>query len=471
MSIQAAYVVPHPPLIIPSVGRGKEAGIQATVDAYDEVGRQIASIKPDTIIVTSPHATAYADYFHISPGANARGDMNRFDARDSELTCIYDQELAKRIESLASRDGFPAGTDYERDASIDHGTYIPLFFVNKFYTDYEVVRIGLSGFDAITHYKLGKLINQAVEELGRRAVFIASGDLSHKLTHDGPYGFAPEGPRFDEEITAALAQGDFSQLLRFDEAFCDKAAECGLRSFQIMAGALDGKDVDAELLSYEGPFGVGYAVAMFHVKNNDESRHFDALYESDQREKVLAARAAEDDFVKLAREGVEYFVRNGKPLPLPNGLPDELTQHRAGVFVSLHEHDRLRGCIGTIGPVTSSIAEEIIRNGISACSEDPRFLPVRVDELDQLEISVDVLSEAEPVDGPEELDPQRYGVIVSSGARRGLLLPMLDGIDTVEEQIEIAKRKAGIASHETDIELQRFEVVRHEAHTSYTESE
>lgn len=463
MALQAAFVVPHPPLIIPAVGRGKEELIQATIDSYDQVARQIAQLAPQTIIVTSPHATAYRDYFHISPGVSARGDMRRFDARDTELSCAYDAELANRIASLAAAEGFPAGTEGERDRELDHATYIPLYFVDKFYDDYEVVRIGLSGYGPLEHYHLGQLISQAVEQLGRRAVLIASGDLSHKLTHDGPYGFAAEGPVFDEQLTEALAQGDFMRVLGFDETFCDRAAECGLRSFQIMAGALDGKSVDARLLSYEGPFGVGYAVASFVVTGDDETRRFGAAYEDEQRSRVDALRAQEDAYVTLARASVEHFVRHGAPLPRPDGLPEDMLVQRAGVFVSLHEHGRLRGCIGTIGPVTPCIADEIIRNGISACSEDPRFDPVRADELDQLEISVDVLGETEDIASPDELDPQRYGVIVSNAGRRGLLLPMLDGVDTVDEQVEIACRKAGIDPSEPGTTLQRFEVVRHEA--------
>lgn len=462
MALQAAFIVPHPPLIVPAVGRGREEEIRTTIDAYDEVARQIAELAPQTIIVTSPHATAYQDYFHISPGTSAQGDMRRFDARDSELTCTYDAELADRIALLASAEGFPAGTDYERDPSIDHATYIPLYFVDKFYRDYELVRIGLSGYGPIKHYHLGQLVAKAVDELGRRAVLVASGDLSHKLTHDGPYGFAPEGPAFDEQITEAMAQGDFMRILGFDETFCDKAAECGLRSFQIMAGALDGKDVDARLLSYEGPFGVGYAVASFIVTGDDDGRCFAKRYEEEERERVRAKRAGEDPYVALARASVEHFVRHHTPLERPDGLPEEMLTQRAGVFVSLHEHGRLRGCIGTIGPATRCIADEIIRNGISACSEDPRFEPVRESELDQLEISVDVLGEPQDIDSTDELDPQRYGVIVTNAGRRGLLLPMLDGVDTIEEQIAIAKRKAGIGDYEPGTILQRFEVVRHE---------
>lgn len=463
MALEAAYIVPHPPLIIPAVGRGKESAIQSTIDAYDDIARDIAAIAPETIVVTSPHATAYADYFHVSPGAGARGDMSGFGVRDSTLECSYDSELAELIDQIATEVGFPAGTDYERDPSIDHATYIPLFFIDKFYSGYEVVRIGLSGLDPMAHYQMGKIVNAAVDKLGRRAVLVASGDLSHKLTYDGPYGFAPEGPRFDAQITRIMEQGDFLKLLSLDGTFCDKAAECGLRSFQIMAGALDGKAVDSTLLSYEGPFGVGYAIAMFHVKYEDTTRCFDRLYTDAQREKVLLERQEEDAYVTLARQGIERFVRDHAPLTVPSDLPAEMLDRRAGVFVSIHKHGRLRGCIGTIGPVTNSIAEEIARNAISACSEDPRFPPVRDDELDQLEISVDVLGEPEPVDSQDDLDPQRFGVIVTNGTRRGLLLPMLDGVDTVDEQIEIAMRKAGINAQEDGTTLQRFEVMRHEA--------
>ena len=138
----------------------------------------------------------------------------------------------------------------------------------------------------------------------------------------------------------------------------------------------------------------------------------------------------------------------------------ELYQNRAGAFVSLKEDGRLRGCIGTIQAVRGSLAEEIMHNAVSACSEDPRFTPVEAWELERLTISVDVLGETEKISSPEELDVTRYGVIVTKGARRGLLLPNLEGVDTIEQQIAIAKQKAGIKDHE-NVELERFEVIRH----------
>ena len=137
-----------------------------------------------------------------------------------------------------------------------------------------------------------------------------------------------------------------------------------------------------------------------------------------------------------------------------------MTARRAGAFVSLHIHGQLRGCIGTISPMTANLASEIISNAVSAGNYDPRFSPVREDELPFLEYSVDVLSSAEPIDSMAELDVKRYGVIVSCGGRRGLLLPDLDGVDTPEQQVDIARRKGGIGKNEP-YTLERFEVVRH----------
>lgn len=145
---------------------------------------------------------------------------------------------------------------------------------------------------------------------------------------------------------------------------------------------------------------------------------------------------------------------------MPENLPAELTDRAAGVFVSLHREGRLRGCIGTIAPTEENVAQEIVHNAISAGTRDPRFPPVQTGELDWLEYSVDVLGRPEPVDSPDRLDPKQYGVIVSYGRKRGLLLPDLDGVDTVEEQVAIARRKGGIRA-EDPYTLQRFKVVRH----------
>lgn len=524
MAILAAFAVPHPPLIIPAVGRGREHGIQNTIDAYDEVARRIAALAPQTIVVSTPHSVMYRDYNHISPGSHARGSFAQFGAGRAVYEADYDQEFVSRLCSIAQRKGLSAGTDYERDPSLDHATMIPLHFIQKHYTRFKLVRIGLSGLSPAEHYKLGMAVQQAASELGRRVVYVASGDLSHKLTSTGPYGYAPEGPEFDDEICRIFRTGDFLGLLTMDRGFADDAAECGLRSFQIMAGALDGIPVKSELLSHEGPFGVGYAVAAFtppeaegepatgaptagankastrtsagplgsstadavtgHAgplrsskadaatgpagsipdghRPLDQSRCFLPQYEAWHRERMAERKAHEDPLVSLARATLETYVREHRRISVPKGLPQELYSRRAGCFVSLKEDGELRGCIGTILPVQSCLAEEIVSNAISAGTHDPRFAPVRAAELDELVYSVDVLTEPEPIEDGSQLDPKRYGVIVSTpDGRRGLLLPDLNGIDTVKEQMDIAARKGHIDLREDDVRLQRFEVVRH----------
>ena len=461
MAILAAFMVPHPPMIVPAVGRGSEKQIQKTIDAYEQVADEIAALAPETIIITSPHTVMYADYFHISPGRGAKGDFGRFRAAQVCFDEEYDRELVNELADIARGQGFPAGVMGERDKRLDHGTMVPLYFIRRKYTGAKIVRIGLSGLPLSEHYRLGQMIREAVDRLGRKAVFVASGDLSHKLQDYGPYGFAEEGPQYDARIMDVCGRAAFGELFDFDETFCDRAAECGHRSFVIMAGAFDGLAVKATQLSHEDVTGVGYGICTFYPGEKDESRHFLKQYLGGAAKRLAEKRAQEDPYVQLARKSVEYYILHHRKMEMPEDLPEELLTKRAGAFVSIHEHGKLRGCIGTIAPVRDCVAREIIDNAVSASTRDPRFDPIRAHELKWLEISVDVLGEAEPIKSPAELDVKRYGVIVTKGMKRGLLLPDLDGVDTVEEQISIAKSKAGIADWDTNVELQRFEVVRH----------
>ena len=460
MSILAAYTAPHPPMIVPEVGRGSEREILETTRSYERIAEEIAALQPDTLIVTSPHSVMYADYFHISPGSGATGSFRQFRAPEVRFSEQYDTTLVKRICALADAEDFPAGTLGERDASLDHGTMVPLYFIRKKYGGGKLVRIGLSGLPLSDHYRLGQIVARACDETGTRAVLIASGDLSHKLKAHGPYGFAAEGPEYDRRIMDVCARAAFGELFDFDEAFCEKAAECGHRSFVILAGALDGLAVEAKALSHQDVTGVGYGICAFRPDGPDETRRFLDLYLERMTRECLEKAEKSDAYVKLARAAVNAWVLRRERLAVPDGLPKEMLSRRAGTFVSLHKDGRLRGCIGTIAATRSSVAEEIVQNAVSACSHDPRFSPVAADELNRLEISVDVLGEAEPIDSPAALDVKRYGVIVSCGRKRGLLLPDLDGVDTPEEQIRIARQKGGIREDEP-YRLERFEVVRH----------
>ncbi|WP_130811327.1 AmmeMemoRadiSam system protein A [Olsenella sp. Marseille-P4559] len=466
MSIVAAFAVPHPPLIIPGVGSGREE-IAATVAAYDEMGRRVAELAPDTVVISSPHSVMYADYIHISPGRGASGSFRQFGAPQARYEATYDQEFVHALVRACRRESLSAGCKGERDPSLDHGTMIPLHFIRRHIKDFEVVRMGISGLSPADHYRMGMLVQRVAKDLGRRVVYVASGDLSHKLLESGPYGFAPEGPQFDEKVTHAFSTGDLLSLLTMDRGFAERAAECGLRSFQIMAGALDRTAIKPELLSYEGPFGVGYGVAAFTPvgeEGMDESRALLEQYEAFCEADLARRKSKEDAYVSLARFSLETYVRERRhvtPSERP-GLPTELLSTRAGAFVSLKKDGELRGCIGTIAPVQDNLAEEICANAISAGEHDPRFPPVSASELGRLVYDVDVLGAPEPVESMDQLDPKRYGVIVScTDGRRGLLLPDLDGIDTVSEQISIAARKGGIDLCRDTYQLQRFEVVRH----------
>ena len=563
MGLLAAYAVPHPPLIVPAVGQGQEETVADTVAAYEEIARRVASHDPDVIVIASPHAPFYRDGFFISNADEETGSMAPFGQPQATVTTRGDGEFTQAVADRLARRSIPAAGAPAAQTEIDHGAFVPLHFLAQT-VDLEevpVLRVGLSALSPSDHHFLGQSITRAAERLDMRCVLIASGDLSHKLTEDGPYGFDPAGRRFDRAVEGIFARGALQELFALDPVMCESAAECGLRAFEIMAGALEGLPFTPQLLSYEGPFGVGYAIAAFEVEagpstteeeveaeirgahaktarergetaekpadglppdaghgsgrhNRCESgaredagatvadtrtagapgpsagiagatpeaahaiadpstgrhplawdRDAEAALDEGEREEnsailSLVLDPQVDPLVALARLSVESIVGSGEVLPTPQGLPDVMTRRRAGTFVSLHKEGKLRGCIGTIAPAQSCLAEEIIMNGVAAATEDPRFPQVRPDELDALSYSVDVLGEPEPVHSLEELDPARYGVIVTRGFRRGLLLPDLDGVDTVMDQIAIAKKKAGIRPDE-DAKLERFEVVRH----------
>ena len=450
------YLMPHPPLIVPGVGKGDE--IPSTRRACIQIAAEIKEYAPDTLVIISPHSILYEDYFHITPGKRAQGDFGAFRAKNINFSVEYDSELAALIGELAQREGLPAGPMGEKQRELDHGVTVPLYFITQVEESPPVVRISLSGLPLLDHYRFGMCIGAAGRALGRHLVVLASGDMSHRLKEDGPYGFDPAGPEHDELVSACVREGDIERLLSVSPQLSGQAGECGLKSLVMMLGALDGIKLESRLLCYEGPYGVGYLTAAFGGKEPAQSLLPRLI--SAKNASISKRREAEGAYTRLARLNIEHYIHTGQPAALPRDLPPELLSRRAGVFVSIKKYGRLRGCIGTISPVREHIAAEIIENSVSAACRDPRFDPIQPEELADLVYSVDVLSSAEPVNGPQDLDVLRYGVIVSSGYKRGLLLPNLEGVDTVEQQINIARQKAGIGMEE-GYALERFEVVRH----------
>ena len=459
MSILASFIVPHPPLIIPNIGKGSEKQVSKTISAYKEIAKQIASSNPETIIISSPHAPMYSDCFYISNSPTLTGNLANFGAKEISFTEEVDTKLVDEITELSKKHHFPVYKDIP-SVPLDHGTMIPLYFIREELPKCLIIVIGLSTLPLITNYQMGTIIKEAVNNLNRNVVYIASGDLSHKLQEYGPYGFATEGPIYDKKIMDICRTSNFYELITFKSSFLEKAAECGHRSFTIMAGCFDGQEIESNVLSHEDITGVGYGVCSFYPKETNSNRQFLKKYLQEESLRLEKIKKSSDSYVNLAFESLKYYFDTKQKMSIPPNLPEEMLTNKAGVFVSLYKFDTLRGCIGTILPTTNTIAEEIINNSLSAALNDYRFPPLTKEELKWLEITVYILKEPEPISSLDMLDVHKYGIIVTHGLKRGVLLPDLDGVDTIKKQIAIAKEKASIKPNE-DCKIERFEVIKH----------
>lgn len=418
MGLVYTIFVPHPPILVPEIGKGEERKCQASLDAYQEISRRLVRAEVETVILVSPHATLTKDGITILTEEVVRGNFAQFGAAQLSFSFTCDTtviaQFQKELSEVTSMQG-----------PLDHGALVPLYFLQKAGWSGKVVLLGMP---LARPEEYGLRIGQILDKLPGRYALVASGDLSHRLKEDGPYGFDSAGPEFDQAIINAL-QRDTKKLIRLPVDLVEKAGECGYRSLRLALAATEGAP---EVLSYEGPFGVGYMVA--------------DLYHS-------------SPLPLWARRCLSTYLNNEDPSLLR--FPD--TQEfavRRGCFVTLKQNGQLRGCIGTTEPWQENLVLEIQHNALAAGTQDPRFRPVQADEMDTLSITVDVLGELEKIEGPDELDPWRYGVVVRQGRKTGLLLPHLEGVDTISDQVSIAKQKAGISSKES-VELWRFEVKRH----------
>lgn len=464
MGILSCYLMPHPAIMVEEVGGKETQKVVSSVKAANTVGKEIQQLSPDTVVIISPHGPVFYDALCIYDFP-LKGSLASFGAPQVKIEFGCDNDLANEILKRARQNNIPAVTSREANILkhgfrevLDYGVTVPLNFIAEYSSDFKLLPLAFGMLPYEDLYAFGKLIKESADALGKKVVVIASGDLSHRLTADAPAGYDPAGKLFDEQLVAILKEFDVEALLSMDSALIENAGQCGLRSVWIMAGALDGYKVNPEVISYEGPFGVGYCIARFRPEGSKESL-LDKLYQK-HREKIDNRRQREDSYVKLARHTLETYVREGKTPGLPQDLPEDMITSRAGVFVSIKKQRELRGCIGTFLPTRKNIAEEIQRNAISAGCEDPRFYPVEPDELPELEYSVDILTKPEAIESFDKLDPKKYGIIVRKGYRSGLLLPDLEGVNTVEEQLSIALKKAGIKPDES-YQMERFEVIRH----------
>lgn len=277
MSIVGSFIVPHPPLIIPEVGKGGEEQIKKTSSFYESICKEIMNLNPDTIIISSPHAPYYKDAFFVSSSDTMYGDFSRFGASNVSFDETIDIDLVNLIKKHTSDENIVLANDSNN--ILDHGTMVPLYFIHKYLEKCNIVVVGLSNLPLMDNYKFGKVIKNAVDESNKRVVFVASGDLSHKLKDYGPYGFTEKGPYYDRDVMMDCGSGNFGKLLKYDEAFLEEVAQCGHRSFCIMAGALDGIAVKSRFFSHEDVTGVGYGICSFYPTGEDESRKFGDINE------------------------------------------------------------------------------------------------------------------------------------------------------------------------------------------------
>lgn len=463
MAIIGAYLLPHPPIILPAVGLGREKEIQHTTLALAQVAQEIKAQKPATIILITPHGQGFQDAVALSYQHPLKGDLSLFGVPQVTMSVPLDQNLTRAIYTLAEEENIPVvlTTDsllqnFNLSLTLDHGALVPLSFIEKAYTDYQLVHITYAPLSDLALYRLGMVIEKACKDTD--AVVIASGDLSHRLKKEGPYTYHPDGPLFDQTFLSLLSQGDVPQIFAMAASMIQNAGECGRRSVLMLLGSLDGTHFEGELLSYEGPFGVGYGVLAFRLGSSRPS-----LWPLLQPAAPSAA-TSKDPYVRLAKESLAFYLTHQKPMAsLPDYVTEEMKNKKAGVFVSFKKEGELRGCIGTISATRDHVAFEIIKNAIEAGIYDPRFYEITPQELPWLQCSVDVLSPSESCER-KDLDPENYGVIITYGHKRGLLLPRLEGVDTIEAQLQIALQKAGI-SPDAPYEIQRFQVIRHEEGT------
>ncbi len=446
-----AALMPHAPVLVPAVGgeRGNSAG--ASVRAMSQAARRMVVAAPETVVLISSHSPRRRGMFAIRADGRIAGSLARFGAPDTAVDLPTDESFARTIAEEARSRGVHVWR--LRDLDLDHGAMVPLWHLANAGWCGPTVLIGLNYPGEPGVIGLGEAIAAAARHSGRSVAVIASGDMSHRLQPGAPAGFHPRAKEFDRKFIECLRAGDYRQLTRLDPELQELAAEDAVDSTIVAAAAVNWSADGHEVLSYEGPFGVGYGVAILHQVDFGNA--------VEKNEQATASTVNETDGGKilpqLARRSIEssFHGDSEKPALATEGILGE----RHGVFVTIRgRRDKLRGCVGTMTPRYANTAEETWQLARSAAFNDGRFEVIDARELEHLRFEVSVILPPEKIATMEELDPQRYGVVVETDdGRRGVLLPGLENIDTPDQQVALARLKGGIGESEP-VRLQRFTV-------------
>ncbi len=268
--ILATCVTPHPPLLVPEIGGRELDKVAATTAGMQRLAELVGELAPEVLVMVSPHSPFYGDRFLVKLGDVLQGDFGQFGYARIGSSKKVDADLATMILDTAEQEGLPiVGVRHERGGwssetdVLDHGLLVPLYFLDQV-VDCPIVSLSISGLSYRMHARLGQLIAQACGRI-RRAVFVASGDMSHRLIPGAPAGYSPRGEDFDNRIVEIARTGTFEELIHIPGDLIAEAGECGLRSLHMMGGVLAGYEYSSDVLSYEGPFGVGYMVSFHKV--------------------------------------------------------------------------------------------------------------------------------------------------------------------------------------------------------------
>ncbi len=403
--------------------------MRATAEGIRELDGILSTVDATLAVVISPHSPSSMTSLPVRRAARASGDLSRFRAPQVRVEAQVDVMLAAALVADGQRAGF--SLTWAEETDLDHGVVVPLHSLPRTMANKRCIFLGVSGWPLNRFVEFGVWLQTRLRD--RSAVLIASGDLSHRLTPDAPYGFRAEGPVFDRLVIDALRGRHWEQIESLDADLVEEAGECGLRPLAILLGAGRAAGLNSQVLSYEGPFGVGYPVVAFTRS---------------------AAPDVSLDIQALGRHAIDTYLRTRRLIDPPEPIPVEL-QAPSAVFVTLRKDGELRGCVGSVRPTESTAAHELIRYAVASAVRDPRFDPVRLDEVSALMIKVQLLDPPEPVSDIAALNPHTYGLIVRRGDRQALLLPGIDGIETPEQQVLAACEKAGIDRH-APLDLERF---------------
>lgn len=445
--VACVVLMPHAPILVPDVGGARGKAAIASQHAMSAAAACVVSHQPETVVLISPHSPRHPQAFGVWADDPVQGSFAQFDAPQIELCPPLDQPLARAIMAAARARGLE--TWRIRRCLLDHGALVPLWFLAGAGWAGPVVVLSLNHYpdcDMLT--ALGEAIAEAARTLPRRIAIVASGDMSHRLTTAAPCGYHRQAHKFDEIFIHRIRAGDFRRLAEIPHELRELAAEDAVDSTLVAAAAVNWRTAGHQVLNYESPFGVGYGVGV--------------LFAEPQPSPVADVAAVVDKndgnlLPALARRAVVTDLSGSyEPPPAP---PGEYLGASHGVFVTIRQRGgQLRGCIGTCVPVCPNIVAETWRVARLAALQDHRFIPVTLAELPGLRFEVSVLHPLEEVTSEAQLDPRRYGVVVSAAdGRQGLLLPGITEIKTAEEQLQIARRK-GLIKPGEPVTVQRFQV-------------